>query len=305
MISRALQAVRLAAVVTLLQGLVAPAAWAQADAPVRVTLSQLAPRSETLDQATRLVESGDFGDAVRTIEHGLEAALTDDQLAELYRLLGLSHLYLGNEDKARDAFEKLLQARPDYELPKSTPPKIRTLYARIKEDVRRRRVRPVTIALMALGEVTGGRPVTIEARIDDLALGAKARLFYRRAGAQAFSSTDFARVGGSKTAFQATIPAFEVPIEDAASQVEYYAEVADAAQRRLAGKGDPFNPLSFTVAARAVAVRVTEARPWYANPWVWVGAGVGAAAVTTGVVLIATSQQTATLPITIQIDGAP
>jgi tetratricopeptide (TPR) repeat protein len=269
-------------------------------------LAQVAPKNDALTKGQQQVDEGDFEDAVKTLQSGLDAPdLSDEQLAEIYRLLGLANLYLGNEDKARDAFEKLLQARPDYELPKSTPPKIRTLYARIKEDVRRRRVRPVTIALMALGEVTGGRPVTIEARIDDLALGAKARLFYRRAGAQAFSSTDFARVGGSKTAFQATIPAFEVPIEDAASQVEYYAEVADAAQRRLAGKGDPFNPLSFTVAARAVAVRVTEARPWYANPWVWVGAGVGAAAVTTGVVLIATSQQTATLPITIQIDGAP
>jgi tetratricopeptide (TPR) repeat protein len=289
----------------LMSCLASSGAWAQADVPLRLSLTQLAPRNDTIEAATKQVEAGDFEDAVRTIERGIEAELTDDQLAELYRLLGLSHLYLGNEDKARDAFEKLLQARPDYELPKSTPPKLRTLYARIKDDIRKRRVRPVTLTLTPVAQVPGGAAVPVDAHIDDLALGARARLFYRRAGAQAFSSTDFTKEKGLKGEFTATIPAFEVPTEDAAYEVEYYVEVADAAQRRLAGKGDPFNPLAFTVAAKVVTATVVESKPWYTNPWVWIGVGVGAAAITTGVVLVATTQQTATLPIKIQIDGMP
>jgi tetratricopeptide (TPR) repeat protein len=270
-------------------------------------LTQVAPKNEAIAKASQQVDDGDFEDAVKTLEKGLEQPdLTDDQLVELYRLLGLSYLYLGNEDRARDAFEKLLQARPDYELPKSAPPKIRSLYARIKDDIRKRRVRPVTLTVELLSAVDGGAAVPVPARIEDMALGARAKLFFRRAGVQSYSSVDFVREKGSKVDYAATIPAFEVPAEDAGWDMEYYVEVADAAQRRLAGKGDAFNPLTFRVASKqATAPPAAESRPWYKNPWVWVGIGAGAAAITTGVVLIATSQQSATLPIKIQIEGTP
>lgn len=271
-----------------------------------LTLGQLQPKNETIDRASKQVDDGDFEDAVKTIERGIDAPdLTDAQLAEMYRLLGLSHLYLGNEDKARDAFEKLLQARPDYELPKATPPKIRAIYARIRDDVRKRRVRPVTLTVTPVTEAEGGAAVVVPAHIEDMALGAKAKLFYRRGGGQNFSSIDFARDKTNRTDYSATIPAFEVPLEEAAYEVEYYVEVADAAQRRLAGRGDSYNPLSFKVSAKKAVTSVVEDRPWYKNPWVWVGVGVGAAGIATGAVIAATSQQTATLPIKIQIDGMP
>jgi tetratricopeptide (TPR) repeat protein len=278
------------------------------DVPLAATLlGQVAPKNEAIAKGSQQVDDGDFEDAVKTLEKGLEQPdLTDDQLVELYRLLGLSHLYLGNEEKARDAFEKLLQARPDYELPKTAPPKIRTLYARIKDDIRKRRVRPVTLAVEAIPDVDGGAAVVVPARIEDMALGAKAKLFFRRAGVQAYSSVDFTREKGSKVDYVATIPAFEVPVEEAGFDMEYYVEVADAAQRRLAGRGDAFNPLTFHVASPAATPPpVAKSRPWYKNAGGGVGSGAGAAAVTTGVVLIATSQQSATLPIQIQIEGMP
>ncbi len=277
------------------------------EAVVQVAVSQVVPRSETIDKATRQVDEGDFEEAVRTVERGIDTTdPTDDQLAELYRLLGLSHLYLGNEEKARDAFEKLLQARPDYELPKSSPPKIRAIYARIKDDIRKRRVRPVTLSPVTIPDVEGSQPLEVSAHIEDLALGAKARLFYRRAGAQNFSSIDFRRAPGAKNDYVALVPAFDVPSEEAAYDVEYYLEVSDAAQRRLAGRGDAYAPLAFQVVAKAgEAAPVVEHKAWYQNPWVWVGVGAGAAAIGVGAVVVATQQQTATLPIKIQIDGMP
>jgi len=267
--------------------------------------SQLAPRNDALTKGQQQVDEGDFEDAVKTLQAGIDAPdLTDEQLAELYRLLGLSHLYLGNEDKARDAFEKLLQARPDYELPKATPPKIRTLYARIKDDIRKRRVRPVTLTVSGVPDQSPGQAVTVESRIDDMALGAKAKLFYRRSGAQNYSSIDFLRDRAERSLYRATIPAFELPEEASAYDLEYYVEVADAAQRRLAGRGDPFTPLTFRVTAKAVG-ETDKPTAWYANPWVWVGIGAGVAAVTTGAVILATQKPTGTLPIMIQIEGMP
>jgi tetratricopeptide (TPR) repeat protein len=269
-------------------------------------VAQVTPRNEALTKGQQQVDDGDFEDAVKTLEAGIGAPdLTDEQLAEMYRLLGLAHLYLNNEDKARDAFEKLLQARPDYELPKATPPKIRTLYARIKDDIRKRRVRPVTLTVSGVPEQQPGQAVTVESRIDDMALGAKAKLFYRRSGVQNFSSTDFVRDRGDRSIYRATIPAFELPEEAAAYDFEYYVEVADAAQRRLAGRGDPFTPLAFRVAPKVVAEDPDKPKPWYQNPWVWVGIGAGAAAVTTGAIILATQKPTGTLPITIQIEGMP
>jgi tetratricopeptide (TPR) repeat protein len=286
---------------------VAHAELAALDAPVILSAGQVVPKNEAIQKAAQQVDEGDFEDAIRTLERGIEQPdLTDDQLAEMYRLLGLSHLYLGNEDRARDAFEKLLQARPDYELPKSAPPKIRSLYARIKEDIRKRRVRPVTLTVTPVTEASGAEAVVVEARIDDMALGAKAKLFYRRAGAQSFSSIDFARGKTSRADYTATVPAFEVPAEEQSYEVEYYVEVADAAQRRLAGRGDPYNPLTFRVAAKKLSTApVVEATPLYKSPWLWIGIGLGAAAATTGIVVLATSNQTATLPVKIQIDGQP
>jgi tetratricopeptide (TPR) repeat protein len=269
-------------------------------------VAQVTPRNDALTKGQQQVEEGDFEDAVKTLEAGIDAPdLTDDQLVELYRLLGLSHLYLGNEDKARGAFEKLLQARPDYELPKATPPKIRTLYARIKDDIRKRRVRPVTLSVAGVPEQKPAQAVTVEARIDDMALGAKAKLFYRRSGAQNYSSIDFLRDRADRSMYRATIPAFEVPEEPAAYDLEYYVEVADAAQRRLAGRGDLFTPLTFRVLAKVVVEDAEKPKAWYQNPWVWVGIGAGAAAVTTGAVILATQRPTGTLPITIQIEGMP
>jgi tetratricopeptide (TPR) repeat protein len=270
-------------------------------------LAEVAPRSEAIERAQGQLDQGDFEEAVKTLDAGLEGAeLTDDQLVELYRLLGLAHLYLGNEPEARSAFEKLLQARPEYELPRSAPPKIRALYTRIKDDVKKRRVRPVTLSVQPPTTVEGDAPLSVDAVIEDLALGARAKLFYRRAGAQSYASVDFVREKGAKTDYRAQVPGFALPAEQAGYEVEFYVEVADAAQRRLAGRGDPFNPLTFQVLAKqAPQVPVPASTPWYQNGWVWVGVGVGVAAVTTGAVLLATQKQTASLPIKIQIDGTP
>src|SRR3954462_11273004 len=90
--------------------------------PTDAPLAQ-APVSPELEKAQDQIDSGDFEDALKTLQSALnEPDVSDDQLVEIYRLMGLSYLYLGNEDRARDAYEKLLQARPDYELPRSTSP---------------------------------------------------------------------------------------------------------------------------------------------------------------------------------------
>ena len=270
--------------------------------PLDAPLAQLGPRSDEAEDAEQLMSQGDFEEAVKVLQRGLsQPDVSDDVLVELYRLMGLAQLYLGNEDKARDAYEKLLQARPDYDLPKSAPPKIRELYTRIKEDVRKRRVRPVTITAETIESHPGGEPLEVQAHVEDLALGARPKFYYRRAGAQSYSSVDLVREKGSREEFHATVPAYEIPAEPRPWDVEYYFEVSDAAQRRLAGRGDPFNPLHFTVEP-AGGVAAEESKAWYQNPWVYVVGGALVAGTATAAVLVATSQPTGNLPVQIRVN---
>jgi tetratricopeptide (TPR) repeat protein len=266
---------------------------------------QLGPTSPQITRAQEQIEQGDFEEAVKTLQAGLnEPDVTDDQLVELYRLLGLASLYLGDEAKARQAYERLLQARPDFELPRNAPPKLRSLYARIKEDIKSRRVRPVTILVDPMPDLKGGEPALVKARIQDMALGAKAKIFYRRAGDVAFNSVDFTRQRGSKEDYQAILPAYEIPAESTPYEVEYYYEVADAAERRLAGKGDSFNPLVFQVLPQQVAGQpaASTGRPWYKSPWLWVAVGAVAVGGTAAGVALTTSEERGRVPITIRVN---
>ena len=293
----------------LVLGLSARPGWSRPLFPAPV-LSQLGPASPAITEAREQFDQGEFEEARRTLLEGLDAPdLTDDQLVEMYRLLGLTALYLGDEPQARDAYEKLLQARPDYELPRSSPPKLRALYARIREDIKSRRVRPVTLDVDPIPDPPGGEPVVVEAAIQDLALGARARLFYRRAGDEAYSSVDFARERGPdgrpRERYRAVLPAYEVPTEAEAYEMEYYFEVADAAQRRLAGRGDSFQPLIFHVAPRAVRAGAADdgsSRPWYKSPWLWVGVGAVAIGATAGIVALTSGEERGRVPITVRVE---
>ena len=274
--------------------------WAQAS-PLAIQTEPVLPE---YTRAKSLIEQGEFDAAVEELQKGLaEPDVTDDQLADLYQLLGLAELYLGDQDKAREAFEKLLQARPDYELPRSEPPKIRALYARIKEDIKHRRVLPVTLEVQPLGTVTQGQPLVLHAQVENLALGARPHLFYRRAGSQAFSSIDFRHERGTRERFTAMLGPTDLPVELAPYEIEYYVEVTDAVNRRLAGAGDAFDPMHFKVVPpEGAPVAAEESTPWYKNPWVWVIGGAVTVGAGVGIVALATSKQTGTLTIRIAVN---
>lgn len=157
----------------------------------------------------------------------------------------------------------------------------------------------MTLIAEAITQVRANEPLVVKVRIEDLSQGAKAKFYYRRAGVQGYSSVHFTRIAPEE--FQAVVPAYEIPRAPHPYEIEYFFEVADAALRRLAGKGDAFNPLTFSVLSMAEAVshRADEGA-WYRNPWVWVVGGAVAASATAGVVLIATSQRTGNITITIR-----
>src|SRR6185295_4251692 len=276
-------------------------AWLAA-AALALTLSA-GPRAPELARAQEMLERGDYEEALRTLADRLDhsADLSEDELVEIYRLLGLAHLSLGNEVEAMEAYRQLLQACPDFRLPRETPPKLQRLYARIVDDIRKGKVRPVSVQLEPLPDEPAGAAAVARAKVEALPLGARVRLYFRRAGAEAFSAVDFARK--EPGAYEALIPGYALTAEPRGYDVEYYVEAADAGQRRLAGRGDAFNPLSF----RVLPARPQEAKPppaaeapWYQNPYVWAGSGAVAVAAGAGVLIAVTQKQRGSVTIVIQ-----
>jgi tetratricopeptide (TPR) repeat protein len=120
-------------------------AWLSAAALVlALSAGPLAPE---LSRAQGMIERGDFEEAVRALQNclGHVDELSEDELVETYHLLGLAYLSLGNESEATHAYRRLLQTRPDFKLPRDAPPKLQRLHARVAEELRRPKARPIIV----------------------------------------------------------------------------------------------------------------------------------------------------------------
>jgi tetratricopeptide (TPR) repeat protein len=263
-------------------------------------------RNAQVDKARQLIEDAEFDQAIRVINDALiQPDNSDAMLVSLYELQGTAYLYQGKEDRARQAFEKLLQASPEHELTKGTSSKIRALFEKVREDLHAQKLRPVKVSHTRLKSARPGERLDVKAQFTDIPTGCKARLYYRRAGTEGYSSTTFVAEGDGSVA---RIPAFELPSERGDYALEYYLEVADSGGRRLAGVADALSPISVHVASSAPdkgaeggAAEVSEA--WYQKWWVWtivgavaIGAGVGV-----GVGVEQLNNRHATLPVTIKV----
>jgi tetratricopeptide (TPR) repeat protein len=270
-----------------LVGLPVPRAMA---AKSRAAPKPVPSASTDLLKARQAQEAGEFERSVRAVEAVLKQYpdLAEATRAEAYRLLGLGHLYLGNEAEARKAYATLLEIQPDYELPRSAPPKVLTIYERIVDELRLKRLPPVTLRVADIPDIVGDQPLSLRAAVENYAPGLKAKLYYRRPPKGIYSSSDFQRDAPTRDDFTAVLPAYDLKAESTPYRIEYYVEVADAARRRLAGHGTLEEPRSFQVLADPT---LAPKRPWFKNPWVWVAGGAVVAVAATTIVVIATTRR--------------
>jgi Flp pilus assembly protein TadD len=65
-----------------------------------------ASRTSPIDKARQLIEEAEFDQAIKVINEALvQPDNSDAMLVSLYELQGTAYLYLGQQDKARTAFE--------------------------------------------------------------------------------------------------------------------------------------------------------------------------------------------------------
>jgi hypothetical protein len=90
-----------------------------------------------LKRARDRFEFGAYADCAGTLRPWLatEPALSDDQLVDAWRMLGISEYHLGDLGQARSAFVNLLSVDPDYALdPFLVPPPIVDFFDRVKRE---------------------------------------------------------------------------------------------------------------------------------------------------------------------------
>ena len=135
---------------------------------------------------------------------------------------------------------------------------------------------------------------------------ADALRFTLRRGAGPFSSVELVKPTPEALELLARVPAFDLPVEAQDYELQYYVEVTDASQRRLATVGDASAPRAVKVTVPAAkeppptVAAASSDKPWYARPWVWAVAG-GVVAGGAATAFLLSSNPTATVPIRIQV----
>ncbi len=208
-----------------------------------------------------------------------DPAATRAQRARALELIGLSHLILGAEARAREAFEDLLAIDPGYQLRDDTgSPKIRDFFDRVKKEV----VPGFDASMVAELEhaapagATGARPVEMEV---SLRAGAdqvtSVVVVYRQRGQLAWRE----RVGMRRAAGGRWRARFTAPASARAYVLEYYLEAQGPAGEALGRSGGPETPLSLRVAAGSAPAA------WYTR---WYVIGGGATVLGVGALLLLT-----------------
>lgn len=249
---------------------------ARADAPD-------ARARKALADGERLFADQEYARAVKVL-----VAVTRDGAApralrvRAWELIALARYIDGDLGGARDAFERLLEADPGFQLrDTSGSPRIRAFFDRVRAEVV-----PAAAAADVDLEHAAPRAATAGARVEldvRATRGADAVrevvVLYRRLGALAYRDQPARATGDDRWRVGLTPPASRDGYA-----LEYYVEARGAAGAVLARVASPDAPLSLRVGAGGVS----RGGAWYGRWYVITGAAVLAAGATGAIVWTAT-----------------
>lgn len=197
---------------------------------------------------------------------------------DAYVLLASSLAVIGDPILAESPFRLLLRARPDFDLPPETAPKILAVFRKVQVEERalaeelssverKRRIAQLELSGAPAAELPGGRPLTFLLRLrDPTGLVDAVMVPYRRHGEGEFSTLALRR--GDDGSWHGTLPG-EYTASEAGFSLEYYVETRDR-QGPLLRRGEPATPLAIAIAPGELEVRPPLPR------WAFYGAAGGA-----------------------------
>lgn len=227
----------------------APAPAATSPAPA------LPPRTaaEAVAEAQRLYDALEYDKVAPLAAQALaDPAITLDQKLSAYQLQGSALAIIGDPVDAERPFLLLFTVRPDFTLPDDTPPKIKSVFAKVKgefdavRDAQEAQQRKELMATIDIGGAfpesgTGGRPLRFEFTVGDPRGVVKSvRVQYRKQGEPDFLSLPLRK--SVQGAWVGVVPG-EWTASDAAFTVEANLVVADQ-KGPLKKLGEPFTTMA-------------------------------------------------------------
>ena len=189
-------------------------------------------RGEPVDPLTAAEQAYTDVDFERTLEHAgtaLQAGgQAPDRLVRIYQLLGVSAAALGDQDGARDFFQRMLAIDPDATLDDTVPPRLRAPYLEARGIVG---ARPERLGV-EVGIDRAESAVRVELT-DPFQMARTVRVHARLEGQVEFTSTE------SEAMAEVVAP---LPGADTADRIEYWIELLDPYGNRLASVGTEFAP---------------------------------------------------------------
>lgn len=252
------------------------ALWVAALVAVPQGLALAGPDGGALARARADWNDQEYERVIQRVDQLLAAsAMSRAVRIEALRLKASAFAVLGKPDRAAAAFEKLLGLDPQYRLPRSTSPRIRSVFeptrARwllARETALRERL-GADLAAMRLGvrlppQGKGGRPLPVDVRlVDPKRHGTELLLFYRREGRPSYSRlSKSARAPTTQIRVPAAVTASKRPYK-----LELYVELLHKSGIALRREGSAKHPLSLAMSAGAVP----KPTPIYKRWWFWAG----------------------------------
>jgi len=186
-----------------------------------------------------------------------------------YELLGITYAYLGQPDKARNAFETLLALEPDHVISYTLGPKVTFLFEEVRREARKHR--PPTLQLdWKRGLEVGDRiPITVEKSADPMGFLAKGVLYTRIRGEHEYSLTELPLPSVGKYRSVDLDPVAAHKQRDVVLQ--FYVVARDAKQNEVMRLASPEQPYEMSLTYHPPT-------PWYRRWWAWTVAGTLVAA---------------------------
>lgn len=226
------------------------------------------PPNPYFEEARRMYMSFQFEGIVSQLEMALAVkGVTAEQKVEIYKLMAFTYSAYDDAPRAEEAFFKILEIKPSFELGPGPSPKVRSAFAASQKTYRARQ------AVKLKHEPPSARPGET-ATVDALVTSGEDRvanltLHYRPRGGSGYSQVPMAK--GEGGAFSAAVPNL-FPGPAGPRTVEYFIRARDASGALLAGVGDENTPLEVQV------VSVELATPIYRSPVFWGVVGTAVAA---------------------------
>ena len=255
-----------------------------------------------LGAAMEHIERGDLDAAREALDEAMaHPENTNRELVEIYATLAVVHLYAGSENLAYEAYVRLLNIDPGYELPAHTARPLRDLFERVARAYEEGHLRAVRVAHEPPTQVPAGTPPLITTTISNLPPAFSAYVRFREEGEAGFTSIGLRPRPGNRWA-AALPPVDPRELEDGETALEYYLEVVNEAGHRVQGSGNAREPHRLRIVSALVPDEPeTRDSAWYQRPWVWGVVGGVAAGTATAVYLSTRPSGEGTLPVRVRI----